>query len=246
MFGSQCVRLNIRSALLIVVCFFLNGIKFTSTAHNHMEVPTKSENHKNSTNSNPDYLTISSPSQTELMSCPTEASGETVECKQLPFPCIKCSFNLSCIYGKEQMVTCSVANPHVVCIGPRDFQRSMICRYCWQTEAWEHTCILKDGCNSANQIYLTNCSVQPDLLCLGARTFPKRLRCNWTHGYRWSTALFISITLGGFGADRFYLGHWQEGIGKLFSFGGLGVWTLIDVILISLHYLGPADGSLYI
>jgi hypothetical protein len=45
---------------------------------------------------------------------------------------------------------------------------------------------------------------------------------------------------------RFYLGHWQEGIGKLFSFGGLGVWTLTDVILISLHYLGPADGTLYI
>lgn len=109
-----------------------------------------------------------------------------------------------------------------------------------------------------------------DLLCLGNRTFQKRLRCNWTQGYKWTTALFISITLGGFGADRldnflvieflfvsfshfcilfsnsFYLGHWQEGIGKLFSFGGLGVWTLIDVILISLHYLGPADGSLYI
>ncbi|KAJ3637651.1 hypothetical protein MTP99_001091 [Tenebrio molitor] len=65
-------------------------------------------------------------------------------------------------------------------------------------------------------------------------------------GYRWTTALILSITLGGFGADRFYLGHWQEGIGKLFSFGGLGVWTIIDVILISLHYLGPADGSLYI
>lgn len=45
---------------------------------------------------------------------------------------------------------------------------------------------------------------------------------------------------------RFYLGHWQEGIGKLFSFGGLGVWTLIDVMLISMRYLGPADGSLYI
>lgn len=127
-------------------------------------------------------------SQTELMSCPTESSGETIECKQLPFPCIKCSFNLSCIYGKEQMVTCNVANPHVVCNvslnfkdslsssrerrkdvlkwfsnvivvfmpfqGPKEFQRSMICRYCWQTETWEHTCVLKDGCNSANQIYL--------------------------------------------------------------------------------------------
>lgn len=35
MFGTQCVRLNIRSALLIVVCFFLNGIKFSSTGMTH-------------------------------------------------------------------------------------------------------------------------------------------------------------------------------------------------------------------
>jgi TM2 domain-containing membrane protein YozV len=55
-----------------------------------------------------------------------------------------------------------------------------------------------------------------------------------------------SITLGGFGIDRFYLGLWQEGIGKLFSFGGLGVWTLIDVILIATGYLKPSDGSVYI
>lgn len=114
----------------------------------------------------------------------------------------------------------------------------------------------------------TNCTVRSDLLCLGKRNFQKRVQCNWTQGIKWSTALIISVTLGGFGADRyiyldktnnnsipyiflipsprFYLGHWQEGIGKLLSFGGLGVWTLIDVILISLHYLGPADGSLYL
>ena len=55
-----------------------------------------------------------------------------------------------------------------------------------------------------------------------------------------------SITLGGFGADRFYLGLWREGIGKLFSFGGLGVWTIVDVILVATGYIGPADGSLYI
>lgn len=57
---------------------------------------------------------------------------------------------------------------------------------------------------------------------------------------------FCSIVFGGFGVDRFYLGMWQEGIGKLFSFGGLGVWTLVDVILIATGYLGPADHSLYI
>lgn len=57
---------------------------------------------------------------------------------------------------------------------------------------------------------------------------------------------FSSIFLGGFGIDRFYLGLWREGIGKLLSFGGLGVWTLVDVILIAVGYVGPWDGSLYI
>ena len=47
-------------------------------------------------------------------------------------------------------------------------------------------------------------------------------------------------------SNRFYLGHWQEGIGKLFSFGGLGVWTLVDVALVATRYIGPADGSLYV
>ena len=61
-----------------------------------------------------------------------------------------------------------------------------------------------------------------------------------------SSIVFFSITLGGFGADRFYLGLWKEGIGKLFSFGGLGVWTLLDVVLIGTGYVGPADCSLYI
>lgn len=240
MLGTQCVRLNIRSALLIVLCFFLNGILSSNAFNSNLDpMQTKSENHKNSTNLSSDYFT---PSSTDLSSC--QSDGQ-VECKQLPIPCIKCNYNHNCIYGEEQTVQCDVVS-NIQCIGPKKFQRTMICRYCWQTEHWEHTCHPKDQCNSANQLYITNCSVQPDLLCLGSRIFQKRLRCNWTHGYKWSTALFISITLGGFGADRFYLGQWQEGIGKLFSFGGLGVWTLIDVILISLHYLGPADGSLYI
>ena len=55
-----------------------------------------------------------------------------------------------------------------------------------------------------------------------------------------------SVTLGGFGVDRFYLEQWGSAVGKLISFGGLGVWTILDVILIWTGYVGPADGSAYI
>lgn len=58
--------------------------------------------------------------------------------------------------------------------------------------------------------------------------------------------LWGSVFLGGFGADRFYLGYIGWGVAKLLFFGGLGIWTFIDAILIAIGFLGPADGSLYI
>ncbi|XP_075215778.1 TM2 domain-containing protein 3 almondex isoform X2 [Lycorma delicatula] len=172
--------------------------------------------------------------------CPTD-----IECSKLGFPCISCSYNRSCVYGVKMQTHC---HSLVDCIGEKEFTKELICRYCYQTDHWEHSCVQKGNCNSVASPrfhYRANCTVKNEILCLGRRTFFKNLLCNWTGGYRWSTALALSVTLGGFGADRFYLGHWQEGIGKLFSFGGLGVWTLIDVVLIAIHYLGPADGSLY-
>lgn len=39
-------------------------------------------------------------------------------------------------------------------------------------------------------------------MCIGNRTFLRKLKCNWTRGHKWSTAMLLSITLGGFGADR--------------------------------------------
>lgn len=177
-----------------------------------------------------------------------ETCAATVPCSKLNAECIKCNLNQNCVYGAMYLTNCSVLE-HVDCIGPRSFQKKYMCRYCYQTEHWEHECHQKNSCSSVaspQQHYRTNCTVKGEVLCLGRRKFMKNLPCNWTVGFRWSTALILSITLGGFGADRFYLGYWQEGTGKLFSFGGLGVWTLIDITLISIRYLGPADGSLYI
>lgn len=176
-------------------------------------------------------------------SCP-----QNLSCSELVFPCIRCSYNTKCTYGEVTKVSCSVADA-VPCAGEKTFEKEYVCQYCYQTEPWQHSCVKKASCSSVSSpqsYYKTNCTVHSNVLCLGSRRFLKNVRCNWTGGYRWSTALILSITMGGFGADRFYLGHWQEGIGKVFSFGGLGVWTIIDIILIAIRYLGPADGSLYL
>ena len=55
-------------------------------------------------------------------------------------------------------------------------------------------------------------------------------------------ALLLSIFLGVWGVDRFYLGHVGIGIGKLLTFGGCGIWALIDLILIAVRSVKDPSG----
>ncbi|PYI69605.1 hypothetical protein CVV68_00375 [Arthrobacter livingstonensis] len=56
---------------------------------------------------------------------------------------------------------------------------------------------------------------------------PGSLEGNKSFLATWLLALF----LGCFGVDRFYLGKVGTGLLKLFTFGGFGVWVLVDLII---------------
>jgi hypothetical protein len=161
-----------------------------------------------------------------------------VNCDQLSIECVECAIDdpksnaVDCIYG-EQIVTNCTVKAGIKCSvsfissflsavetqislrslnkGVRNFQKEGICRFCYQTPDWMHICTPNTLCKRDSWIRLhkVNCTVRDDVVCLGSRTFYKRVECNWTSGYKWSVTMVLSMTLGGFGIDRFYLGQYK-------------------------------------
>jgi len=58
----------------------------------------------------------------------------------------------------------------------------------------------------------------------------------------WRVAFLLSLFLGFFGADRFYLGRKTSAILKLITLGCFGVWYLTDLILIASGWRRDAWG----
>lgn len=62
-------------------------------------------------------------------------------------------------------------------------------------------------------------------------------------GHYFVTTLLYSILLGFLGMDRFCLGHTGTAVGKLLTLGGIGIWWVVDIVLLVTGHLMPEDGS---
>lgn len=54
---------------------------------------------------------------------------------------------------------------------------------------------------------------------------------------------FLSFMWGTFGVDRFYLGKIWTGILKLITFGGFGIWVIVDLVLIMSGSMRDKQGN---
>jgi len=60
----------------------------------------------------------------------------------------------------------------------------------------------------------------------------------------WLVALLLCFFIGVIGAHRFYVGKIGTGLLMVFTLGGLGIWTFIDLILIIVGKFKNKDGEI--
>ena len=56
-------------------------------------------------------------------------------------------------------------------------------------------------------------------------------------------AFLLCFFFGVFGAHRFYVGKTGSGIAQLFTIGGLGIWALVDLVLIICGVFTDGNGN---
>lgn len=76
----------------------------------------------------------------------------------------------------------------------------------------------------------------------GGQWFPARNVPGLFSDKDWTTALILSVLVGGLGVDQFYLGNTGLGVAKLLTCGGFGIWAIIDIIRIATNSVTDSRG----
>jgi TM2 domain-containing membrane protein YozV len=98
-----------------------------------------------------------------------------------------------------------------------------------------------------NEKYCFNCGAAIDskaAICPKCGVSQPDAIKNQTLNQNWLIALLLCVFVGVFGIHRFYLGRVGTGILMLITFGGFGIWYVIDIILIVLGQLRDRNGQL--
>lgn len=62
----------------------------------------------------------------------------------------------------------------------------------------------------------------------------------------WLVTLLLCLFVGTLGVHRFYVGKIGTGILQLITFGGFGIWTLVDFILIACKKFSDSKGNIIV
>ena len=93
-------------------------------------------------------------------------------------------------------------------------------------------------CSSCGSIIKKEAEICPKC---GVRQKPNRSRSDVSSN--WLTCLLLCIFLGYFGAHRFFTRKIGTGILMILTFGGCGIWYIIDLILIIAGKFKDSDGN---
>ncbi|EAY09214.1 TM2 domain containing protein [Trichomonas vaginalis G3] len=153
-----------------------------------------------------------------------------------------CPANDTCTLDENVTFTCYVF-PSTICDGERTIQLSFPCRYCYQLPVSNITCDDCVDCTPKIDQYFSDC--RPTQYCMGNSIFQRKIVCKAAEKSQ-KTAFLLSLFLGGFAADRFYLGYYISAVFKCLTIGGFGIAYMFDLFLILFGYLGPANGKLFV